>query len=183
VPEAVTPPNPDQSDSGRHGNPPQSIPDPTLMTIDALRREIAMLESLLNARIESNEDLTRERFHRVDQDLEHFESQRKEQKQDTKEAVDAALESQKEATAKMETSVSEQIASLRDNFETSLRGVHSNIADLKDRMTVTESVKQGIVEQRGESRAVSSTTIAALGVGIAAILAVLAVVSFSAVGT
>jgi len=180
VPEAVTPPNPDQSDSGRHGNPPQSIPDPTLMTIDALRREIAMLESLLNSRIGSNEQLTRERFHRVDRDLEHFESQRKEQKQDTKEAVDAALESQKEATAKMETSVSEQIASLRDNFETSLRGVHSNIADLKDRMTITESIKQGVVEQRTESRSVTTGMVAAIGLGIALIVAVITAIGFFA---
>lgn len=183
MPEAVTPPNPDQTESGRHGNPPQSVPDPTLMTIDALRREIAMLESLLSAKMEAEAELTRERFHRVDEVMRRFEEQRGEQKDDTRAAVEAALEAQKEATSKMEATVSDQIASLRANFETAISGVRTSIADLKDRATIQESIKQGQSDQKTEHRAVSSTTIAALGVGIAAILAVLAVVSFMAVGT
>lgn len=178
MPEAVTPPNPDQTDSGRHGNPQQTIPDPTLMTIDALRREIAMLESLINARLEAAETLTIERLAKVDALMNAAESQRVEQKSDTRAAIEAALEAQKEATHKMEVTTSEQIASLRENFETSLRGVHSNIADLKDRMTVLESIKQGANQQRTERRQVNTGTVAAIGLGVAAFTAMVAFLSF-----
>ena len=178
--EAVTPPNPDQTNSGRHGNPPQSIPDPTLMTIDALRREIAMLENLLNTRLEANEELTQERFHRIDEALSHFEEQRKEQKVDTRQAVDAALEAQKEATHKMERSMDDQLQSLTANFETSHRGIQLSINDLKDRMTQLESVKQGMTQQRDETRQITSGQIATIGLGIAIFMAVLALVSFMA---
>ena len=180
--EAVTSPNSDQSDAGQHGNPPQSISDPTLMTIDALRREIAMLESLLNARLKAAEELTRERFHRVDQDLQHFEEQRREQKRDTQSAVDAALEAQKEATTKMERTVTDQIGSLKGNFDTSIRGIESALADLKDRMTVLESMKQGMQAHRTERREANSGQIAAIGVGIAILVAIVTVLGFAVGG-
>jgi len=166
--EAVTPPS----------NLGQSTPDPTLMTIDALRREIAMLESSINSKLDGLEKIEQERFRRIDSLMEHFENLRKEQKVDTKLAVDAALESQKEATAKMEVSVSDQLTSLRTNFETSIRGVQSNIADLKDRMTSAESVKQGQFDQRTETRQITAGQIAVVGIGITVVLAMLAIISF-----
>jgi len=182
MPDAVTPPNPDQSGSGQHGAPPQSVPDPTLMTIDALRREIAMLENLLTSRIDAESELTRERFHRVDQTMDRGEGQRQEQKADTKAAVDAALASQKEATAKMESATGSQLASLRDNFATSIAAVQSNVADLKDRMTILESVNHGMTAQRSESRQVNAGTVAAIGVGVAILVAAMTVLSFVAGG-
>lgn len=97
---------------------------------------------------------------------------------DTRAAVEAALNSQKEATHKMEVSVSDQITSLRENFETSIRGVHSSIADLKDRMTQLESIKQGVTEQRTEARQISAGVVAAIGVGVAVLLATLTVAGF-----
>lgn len=169
--EAVTPPNPDQG---------QSVPDPTRLTIDALRREIAMLEELINARIEAAEALTVERFHRLDEDMHNFEDQRLEQKKDTREAVNSALEAQKEATAKMESSMASQISALKSNFDTSIRSIEATVADLKERMTITESVKQGAVEQKIETRQVTSGQIAALGAGIALFMAILALISFLA---
>lgn len=176
MPEAVTPPNPDQTDSGRHGNPPQSIPDPTLMTIDALRREIAMLESLLDARIDANEELTQQRFHRIDKAMETEEDARREQKADTKDAVNAALSSQKEVTEKMETSISDQIGSLRANFETSHRALQSGINDLKDRVTILESVKQGVHQQKEERREATAGQIAAIGAGVTFVMLILAII-------
>lgn len=176
--EAVTPPNPaDTSD------PKRSVPDPTLLTIDALRREIAMLENLTSVRLDAAEALIQERVLRIDALMERSEEMRQEQKSDTRAAVEAALESQKEATAKMEVAVSEQIASLRSNFETAIQGVLSNVADLKDRMTALESSRQGMVEQRAETRQVSSGVVAVVGISITILLAVLTIISFIGMST
>lgn len=200
--EAVTPPNPA---GGNVGGPPvgggrgggrggpvdhshpvvDSSPDPTLLTIDSIRREIAMQENLFDtqltavkATIEGMEKLTVERFHRVDEMMARGEDQRKEQKQDTKMAVDAALQSQIEATLKMERSISDQLASLRSNFETSIRGVQSSISDLKDRMTIIESIKQGQSEQKSEARDSQAGLYATIGLGVTLILFAITVVGF-----
>ena len=176
--EAVTPPNPaDSSDSQR------SVPDPTLLTIDALRREIAMLSKELEGKIDATEKLNKERFRRIDALMERSEEMRQEQKADTRSAVEAALDNQKEATHKMEKSVSEQISSLRTNLETTHDGLRDNIADLKDRLTIQESIKVGVVEQKSESRHVSNTALAIIGVVFTGILVALAVVAGFAVGT
>lgn len=181
--DAVTPPNPaDGSQASYKGGPPvtKSEPDPTLLTIDSIRREIAMLENLGKERIDAAENLNKERFHSIDQLMERSEEQRREQKADTKEAVDAALNSQEQATHKMEKSISDQINSLRNNFEVSIRSVQSNVADLKDRMTILEAIKQGVAAQKQETRQATAGQIAAIGIGITVIMAILAVVSFAA---
>lgn len=171
----ATPPTPDHSESG-------STPDPTLLTIDALRREIAMLDSLHNAKLEAEEELTEERIGRLDEALKRFEAQRLEQKEDTRIAVNSALESQKEATAKMESAMASQIASLKSNFDTSFRSMETTLADLKDRVTTMESIKQGATEHKTEARQVTSGQIAALGAGIALFMAILSLISFVAGG-
>lgn len=173
MPEAVTPPNPD-IEGGR-----VSVPDPTLMTIDALRREIAMLENLIDTRLGAAAELTDTRFEQCHAAQRTAEEQRREQKADTREAVNAALDAQKESTHKMEKSISDQISSLTNNFETSIRGIHSNIADLKDRMTILESVKQGKFAERTEAREVTAGMYATVGVIITVILAVLSVIAFT----
>ena len=172
MPEAVTPPNPD------HAGPAGQAPDPTLMTIDALRREITMLESLIDARLEADEALTVERIRRVDALMDRAEEMRQEQKLDTRAAVEAALNAQKEATAKMEKSVSEQIAALRVTFETSAAGLRSSFSDLKDRQTALESVRQGVTEQRTERRQLTTGMVAAIGLGVAFFTAMVAFLSF-----
>ena len=176
--EAVTPPNPaDSSDSQR------SVPDPTLLTIDALRREIAMLSKEIDGKLEAIEKLNIERFNRIDALMERSEEMRQEQKSDTRSAVEAALDNQKEATHKMEKSVSEQISSLRTNLETTHNGLRDNIEDLKDRLTIQESIKLGAVEQRTETRHMSNTAIAVIGLAFTGILVTLALVAGFAVGT
>ena len=165
--EAVTPPNP----AGARSNGP----DPTLLTIDSIRREITMLENLFDTRLLGMEDLIAARLLRIDQLLDRSEGQRIEQKNDTNAAVDAALASQKEATAKMEKSISDQIASLRANFETEIRSVHQTSADQKEALTRLESMKAGVLEQRTEGRAMSGTVTAVVGVGVSVILVLIAI--------
>lgn len=171
--DAVTPPNPsDLSDKNR------TIPDPTLLTIDSIRREITMMADLVEAGFIAAEDLNKERFHSVDQLMERSEEQRKEQKSDTKAAVDAALDSQKEATAKMEKSISDQIDALRRNFETSMRSISQNADGLKERLTILESVKQGQSEQKTEQRSITQGQLALLGAAITVGIIVVNVILF-----
>lgn len=178
MPEAVTPPNPaDESKDSSGGGP-----DPTLLTIDLTRRESAMQETLFTARINALEALTVERFHRLDMAMEQAEELRREQKADTKEAVGAALDAQRDATAKMERSISEQIDALRTNFGTAIGSVERTLSDVKDRLIAMESIKQGQVEQKGESRQVSVTALAVLGAVATLLLTVLAILSFMAGG-
>lgn len=173
--EAVTPPNP-----ANPGGPSRADPDPTLQTIDALRREIAMLENLFDTRILDAEDLNKERFHSIDQLMERSEEQRREQKADTANAVSAALDSQKEATTKMEKSISDQISSLRGNFETEVRSIRGSLEDMKARLTTIESVKAGQVEQKQEHREISASTVAIIGAGLFLLNIIVGIVVFVA---
>lgn len=166
--DAVTPPE----------SPRGSTPDPTLMTIDSIRREIQMLSDLFESRLAAAEELESERFARIDALMDRAEEMRREQKSDTRLAVQAALDSQKEATTKMESSTEDQLASLRDNFDTAIKSVQSSIADLKDRVTTLESLRQGMSQQRTERRQATAGTLAAVGLGIAVLAAALTLVGF-----
>lgn len=172
--DAVTPPNPaDPSNrNGRNG------PDPTLMTIDSIRREITMLADLVEAGFTAAENLNLERFHSVDQLMERSEEQRREQKSDTKAAVDAALDSQKEATSKMEKSIYDQIDALRRNFETSMGSIEQNVGGVKERLTILESVKLGQSEQKTEQRSITQGQLALLGAAITVGVVVVNVILF-----
>jgi hypothetical protein len=121
------------------------VPDPTLLTTEALHREIASLRELLEAGTGAEATLTGERFTRVYQRFDLVEAQRVEQKADTKSAVDAALVSQKEAVreqtiasdkaiAKSEAGTAKQIEQLHDSFTTAVDALRAAHEDLKDRV-------------------------------------------------
>jgi hypothetical protein len=108
------------------------VPDPTVLTTEALQREILALRQLLELRVVALRDLLEQRtdavsrltsselevqavrceqqFQKVGQQLQSAEQQRVEQKQDTKAAVDAALTAQKEAVAEQTTASERSIA-------------------------------------------------------------------------
>lgn len=174
---AQTPPNP----ADQTGNRP--VPDPTVLTTDALRREIAALDTLIASRIKAESDVTSERFRGIRDLLDVAERQRVEQKMDTKAAVDAALTAQKEAvreqtaafalaTDKSERAVAEQLRQLGTTFTAALTGVTIRLDDLKERQTRTESLKTGGQESR-------QGFIAIVSVGIAAVIAALAAIGIA----
>lgn len=176
--EATTPPNPAGSGNPNAGSYRAPIPDPTLLTIDSIRREITMLENLFDTRLDAAESLVKARLERIDHLLQRSEEQRVEQKKDTKDAVDAALESQKEATAKMERSISDQISSLRSNFETEIRTLQTGRNENREAITKLESTQQGGREQRTESRAITSGQVALFGVVLAGFVLIVNIVLF-----
>jgi hypothetical protein len=150
------------------------VPDPTLLTTEALLREIKGLRELMELKIDSwssgmqsqillFREISTVKFSKVEQQFELVERQRVEQKSDTKQAVDAALTAQKEAVkeqtiasdkaiSKSETGTSKQIEQLSDNFKTAIAGITTVLDDLKGRVGGIENRARGSQEVRGEGR-------------------------------
>jgi chemotaxis protein histidine kinase CheA len=165
-------------------------PDPTLLTTEQLRREIAGVEKALDAfrelydsKIESQSDIIGERFRSVDKQLVLVERQRVEQKEDTKAAVDAALTAQKEAVkeqttaseraiAKSEAATTKQLDQQALTFRTAIEGLTDLVNDVKERVGKLESIKQGSVETRDRFSQSWGIVLVGLGVFVAVILGV-----------
>jgi hypothetical protein len=170
---------PDQTDSSPgpgvdiHGQP---VIDPTKNVLDLVTaaiqrqddlravearhvREIAVLQKELR---ESEQARVQEQFAAIHRELELVERYRVEQKQDTEQAVQAALAAAKEAvgqqtaafsaaTDKSEAATTSSIEQLGNTFTTAFEGFRRELGDLKDRLTSMES--QRIGEAPNELRA------------------------------
>jgi hypothetical protein len=165
------------------------VPDPTKLTTDAVEKLERQLKEIFDNKLAAAVLVTDERFKSIDQQLTSVERQRVEQKADVKAAVDAALQAQKEAVreqttaseaaiAKSEAATSKQLDQLQLTFTTALAGVTTGLNDLKERIATTEAKGVGATEQRYEQRSISAGVIAAVGIGVTVILAVLTVVTF-----
>ncbi len=88
------------------------VPDPTLLTTEALHREIRHVREL------------------YDREFVLIERQRVESKRDNEKALDAALLAQKDAASVLAT-----------GFTTAMEGVRGEIADLKERLGKSESAR------------------------------------------
>jgi len=169
--------------SGRGGDR-VPIPDPTLLTTQALLQAVGSVRELLESRIEAMEDVQNEKHLQAEQQFELVERQRVEQKKDTKDAVDAALTAQKEAVreqtaaseraiAKSEAATSKQLDQLSITFSSSTADVRRELAEMKERLTAIEQQKVGAKEDR-------TGLYAAIGVLVTILLVVLAVVGLIA---
>jgi type VI protein secretion system component VasK len=158
------------------------VPDPTVLTTQQLYREIEAAREMTETLIDGLREILDEKFSSVDRQLQLVEQQRVEQKSDTKAAVDAALTAQKEAVkeqttaseraiAKSEASTTKQLEQLSETFATSLRAMGDKVDDLKDRLTVTEALKQGGRETLTGLYAVVGVVIAAVGLAVTAYIA------------
>jgi DNA-directed RNA polymerase len=176
------------------------VPDPTVLTTEALQREvlnlrelietrISWLERLLTERIDGQVAVRQEEFRGVKDKLNQTERQRVEQKEDTKAAVDAALSAAKEAVkeqtiasersiAKSEAATTKSIEQLCSTFDTALEGQRREVADLKERLTTVEQRKVGSGEAEGQRREQQSASGALMGVifGAAGVLVAVAAV-------
>lgn len=152
-------------------------PDPTTRTNEGLLREITQLESQINRRITSERELVTERFNSVNTRFDLMESQRKEQKSDTRAAVDAALAAAKEAVkeqkeasdrsiTKTETATDAQLRQLNQTFQTAIAGLSKNNEDLKERVVSLEASKQGGRDERSDQRSGISSSTAIIGAAV-----------------
>jgi type VI protein secretion system component VasK len=121
------------------------VPDPTVLTTQALYREVSALQELIEQSIRGTREVIDQQFYKVEQQFELVERQRVEQKKDTKDAVDAALTAQKEAVreqtsasersiAKSETATTKQIDQLAATFTNSFASFQVRLDELKERI-------------------------------------------------
>lgn len=138
-------------------------PDPTVLTTDALRREIkastdltnAKLEALgdrLNTKIDGNAALSEERHNFTRRELEAGEQRRLEHKEDTRSTVDTAFQNAGAAITESKATASDKIKS-----------VESTVSDLKDRVLRFETQLQTKNEGRGDSRSNIGMIVGILG--------------------
>lgn len=124
------------------------VPDPTLLTNQALALGLANLKELFETRIDALAALQEEKFFSVGRQLDLAERQRVEQKTDTAAAVDAALAAAKEAVAKAEVNTAKQLEDLRTNFDTEMRSLRREVGDVGTTATTTRGEKVGAMEGR-----------------------------------
>jgi hypothetical protein len=112
-----------EQEKGTQDGGSRPVPDPTTLTTSQLLREI-----------EHVKELGGEQINGIRREMGTAEKLRIEQKQDTKTAVDAALEAQEKANAKAEAATTKSIDQLADTFNTAFEGVRRELADLKERV-------------------------------------------------
>ena len=183
------------------------VPDPTVATTAALMREIGLLETSIDLRLENAEkqlfaaagahrELVDAELGKVNQRFELQEQQRIEQKNDTKLAVDAALQAQKEAVreqttaseraiAKSETATNKQLEQLSLTFATSVEGLRRSIDEVKERLVdESKNLRQAISDvgtvanSYGQQKQGGVDTRALLGWVIAAVVGLVAIGGF-----
>lgn len=145
------------TDHPRSGHITTPVPDPTLLTTEALTREITALKELVFTRIESLKDVNNEKFQSIQTQFLERDTRANQTAKDNKLAVDAALNAAKEAVAKSEGTTVRQ-----------LETVDGKINDVKERINRIEGSTMG----KGESTQQYNWAIAL------AISVVLAVVGF-----
>jgi hypothetical protein len=143
-------------------------------TVSSIRREQAALKELLESKLLDFKVVEEGKFKSIKTQLELVERQRIEQKQDTKDAVDAALIYQKEAlrdqtiasglsTSKSDTATEKRLEQLNVTMNTAFLSSQKSItemkdnfgisiSDLRDRIGRMESTKVGATEQKASIR-------------------------------
>jgi archaellum component FlaC len=124
------------------------VPDPTVLTTQALYREVSALQELIEQSIRGTREVIDQQFYKVEQQFELVERQRVEQKGDTKGAVDAALDAAKEANAKSEEAFTKQIERLSQVIETTAADLRRSIDELKERLVEVDKKADAISQQK-----------------------------------
>lgn len=140
-------------------------PDPTLLTtealmreVQALRRDLAAIREFVLSEIGHVKELSTTMFEAVQREFEGIAARTAEQKSDTSKALDAALLSARDAvqlqteafaiaTAKSESSTTKQIDALGLSVDRLGAQLDDKINDVKDRLNRVEAKKEGADEQ------------------------------------
>jgi len=172
------------------------VPDPTVLTTEAsirletvlrnlIKAENDHLHELLTVEIIRQNELFAERLSGLSRQFSTqftmLDARTAEQKQDTTNALNAALAAQKEAVAaqtasseksitKSETATTERIKGVETLLATSTKATDDKITDLKDRVIAIEAVKLGNIEGK--------ETILRSGTDMRAIIAVVISIAF-----
>jgi hypothetical protein len=153
-----------------------------------LEASIAAVTATMETKVSAHHELDHERFSRIDTRFDTVERHRVEEKQDTnnrlnyvintlKERADEHFKQNSALIEKSEQSILDTISKQGDSFKTTTDANLGRIDDLKERVGKIESIKEGALEQKTESRAqISGTTaiigtiIAIVGIGLALLI-------------
>lgn len=173
-------------------------PDPTTRTVEALYREVDHLKELwtndrfaaktaielFQARldmqpwpienklaIESLKEVMLEKFKSVDIRFADNLLRAEENSRASKTAVDAAFASSGQAITKNEGNTNKQLDQIQANIVSNAKSQDDKINDLKDRITVMESLGRGMANQKTETQTGISSNVGVIGLGVAIIVA------------
>lgn len=163
-------------------------PDPTKLTTEALLREIAGLREFVLGEIGHVREISQTKFAAIEKQLEGIAQRTAEQKTDTKDALDAALQAAKEAVSlqreasdkaidKSEADTKKQIDALGKLVERSSEAKDEKIEDLKERMNRIEAalIASQTVQKGDEKK--SATNLVVIGVVISGLFLLVALLS------
>lgn len=193
--EASRPTTEDDMKAGQRSSTPMGpqgstpVPDPTALTTDQLRREIASLNVLITTRLDAMDkavDILRDLANReptssvlqertialraeMDQkfqtDTVKFIELDKRTEALTaagKIAIDAAFKAQQEAASKQEAQFTKQIDQSKDLVQTSLKALGDQISDIKSRLDRGEGTVRGVEKYSDKSSEVLRNIIAGM---------------------
>jgi hypothetical protein len=182
---------------GMVGDDRRPVPDPTVLTTQALYREVSALQELIEQVVKGTREVIDQQFYKVEQQFELVERQRVEQKKDTKDAVDAALTAQKEAVreqtsasersiAKSETATNKQLEQLATTFSNTQASLLARIDELKERIVDVDRKAESVAQQRAgarEERVVvredKSSGIALASIGVSVLFLLIGLISLT----
>ena len=174
------------------------IPDPTVLTTEALLREIGNLYSLLTTRLDSIEEANKLRLHALTEGLQrvpsdtarlikhhedvaeqrfaNVETQFRERdvrvesdKKASKEALDAALLAAKELVGVTNDNTGKQVDQISAASTAQYAAIDARITELKERIDRGQSGFEGAQTQRTETRSTGQLVAAAVGAFLVAV--------------
>lgn len=162
------------------------IPDPTVLTTEALHREISSLHDLLLREIEHLGEVMNVKFETVDKGFAGMADRTAEQKLDTKAALDAALRSASDAVAlqtvasdraiaKSEAATTKQIDALAVALQKAVDALEGRITDAKENTNKLE-IRVGKQEQTKTTQTDTSARQLAVLAVVVSILVLVAMV-------
>lgn len=114
-------------------------------------------------------ELHQEKFKSIQTQFDERDTRTTQEKEAQTKAVDAAFQAQKEAAAKSEERFTKQIDQLEQLFRTEINGANTRMDELKDRFNRGEGRGEGVDKNRTDNRLFIGVLIAAAGLFITAI--------------
>jgi hypothetical protein len=176
------------------------VPDPTILTTEALLREIGNLREILTARMDADDvatrlrldaflkvpeeiaeqiahlhDLMDEKFKGVQLQFAERDVRTESAQRAAKEALDAALQSAKELVGVTNDNVTKQIDQIATSSTTQNAAIDARITELKERIDRGGGIGEGALVQRTETRQQNAGVIAAIGLGFTLVIVVVAI--------
>jgi hypothetical protein len=149
--------------------PPPTI-DPTKLTTEAVERAEKYLKELFDSKLFGMRELYNEKLGTLRTQILERDLIRDQAKIDANERIAAALQAQKEAVGKTETSFGDQMKSVANSLSTLGDGLRREISDLKDRINIGEGQKRGTSESAGTLFSVIAMIISVAAVIVSAFI-------------